>query len=116
MRNVCTIRAWLLQQGGVEALRGLLYERDVHPIFARLLGAAVAECGNGLAALRNSCLLRQARELGDSLGKCSIFCEVKLPAFYDALRYVAMERSGIAARASCDSLARHSLRGILRIG
>jgi len=48
--------------------------------------------------------LRQARELAIRWASAD-FCEVKLPAFYDALRYVAMGALGIAARASCDSLA-----------
>jgi len=54
--------------------------------------------------------VEQARELGDSLGKCSIL-RGELPAFYDALRYVAMERSASRREQAAIRSQRHSAAG-----
>jgi len=44
------------------------------------------------------------------LHKFSIFCEVKLPAFYDALKYVAVERSASRREQAAMQSKHHAAR------
>ena len=66
---------------------------DVHPIFARLLARQFAEMWENLSRPANFALVEAGAGVGRLAGQVLDFCEAKLPAFYDALKYVAVERS-----------------------
>jgi SAM-dependent MidA family methyltransferase len=66
---------------------------DVHPIFARLLARQFAEMWEQLGCPAKFVLVEAGAGVGRFAGQVLDFCAAKLPAFYDALRYVAMERS-----------------------
>ena len=66
---------------------------DVHPIFARLLARQFAEMWERLGRPAEFMLVEAGAGVGRFAGQVLDFCEARLPDFYDALRYVAMERS-----------------------
>jgi SAM-dependent MidA family methyltransferase len=66
---------------------------DVHPIFARLLARQFAEMWESLGSPSEFTLVEAGAGVGRFAGQVLDFCEAKLPAFYGALRYVAVERS-----------------------
>jgi SAM-dependent MidA family methyltransferase len=66
---------------------------DVHPIFARLLARQFAEMRECLGHPEEFTLVEAGAGAGWFATQVLDFCEGKLPAFYDALRYVAIERS-----------------------
>ena len=66
---------------------------DVHPIFARLLARQFAEMWEQLGRPKEFMLVEAGVGVGRFAAQVLDFCEAKLPSFYEALRYVAMERS-----------------------
>jgi SAM-dependent MidA family methyltransferase len=66
---------------------------DVHPIFARLLARQFAEMWESLGRQEEFTLVEGGAGVGRFAGQVLDFCEAKLPDFYGALRYVAVERS-----------------------
>src|SRR6266481_4460484 len=66
---------------------------DVHPIFARLLARQFAEMWENLGRPAEFMLVEAGAGVGRFAGQVLDFCEAKLAVFYDALRYVAVERS-----------------------
>src|SRR5207253_873313 len=54
-------------------------------------------------------------EAGAGVGRCAVhvldFCEAQLPAFYDALRYVAVERSASRREQATIRSERHAATG-----
>jgi SAM-dependent MidA family methyltransferase len=68
---------------------------DVHPIFARLLARQFAEMWESLGRPVEFLLVEAGAGAGRFATQVLDFCEGKLPAFYDALRYVAVERSAL---------------------
>jgi SAM-dependent MidA family methyltransferase len=74
---------------------------DVHAIFGRLLARQFAEMWEQLGRPREFHLVEAAAGTGRLAGQILDFAEAKLPEFYDAIRYVAVERSP----ARCDQLA-----------
>jgi len=66
---------------------------DVHPIFARLLARQFAEMWECLERPAEFTLVEAGAGVGRFAAQVLDFCEAKLPAFYDALKYVAVERS-----------------------
>src|SRR5258708_39223771 len=66
---------------------------DVHPIFARLLARQFAEMWETLGRPAEFTLVEAGAGVGRFAAQVLDFCEAKLPAFYDALKYVAVERS-----------------------
>ena len=83
---------------------------DVHPIFGRLLARQFAEMWQQLGCPSQFHLVEAAAGTGRLAGHVLDFAEQKLPEFYQALRYVAVERSP----ARCDQLAAHLARHIER--
>ncbi len=79
---------------------------DVHPIFARLLARQFAEMWENLGRPAEFTLIEAGAGVGRFAAHVLDFCEAKLPAFYDALKYVAVERS--ASR--CEQARIHSKR------
>src|SRR5437879_4607169 len=66
---------------------------DVHPIFARLLAQQFAEMWESLSRPREFMLVEGGAGVGRFAAQVLDCCERKLPDFYAAMRYVAVERS-----------------------
>jgi len=66
---------------------------DVHPIFARLLARQFAEMWEKLGCPAEFTLVEAGAGGGRFATQVLDFCEAKMPAFYHALRYFAVERS-----------------------
>ena len=66
---------------------------DVHPIFARLLARQFAEMWESLGRPAEFTLVEAGAGVGRFASQVLDFCEAKLAVFYEALRYVAVERS-----------------------
>ena len=75
---------------------------DVHPIFGRLLARQFAEMWEQLGRPNEFYLVEGAAGAGRLAGHILSFVQRKLPDFYRAVRYAAVERSP----ARCDQLAR----------
>jgi len=84
---------------------------DVHPIFARLLARQFAEMWEGLARPAEFTLVEAGAGVGRFAAQVLDFCEAKLPAFYDALRYVAVERSASRRAQAGVQSKRHAAAG-----
>ncbi len=84
---------------------------DVHPIFGRLLARQFVEMWENLGRPAELMLV----EAGAGVGRCAVhvldFCEAQLPAFYDALRYVAVERSASRREQATSRSERHAAAG-----
>ncbi len=76
---------------------------DVSPIFGRLLARQFAEMWQILNRPQEFLLVEAAAGTGRLAGHILEFAQSRLPEFFGALHYIAVERS--AAR--CDQLARH---------
>src|SRR5260370_42059931 len=66
---------------------------DVHPICARLLARQFVEMWERLGRPAEFTLVEPGAGVGRFAAHVLDFCEAKLPAFYEALKYVAVERS-----------------------
>lgn len=88
---------------------------DVHPIFGRLLARKFAELWQKLGWPKDFALV----EAGAGVGRLALqvldFCEAKLPDFYDAAQYVAVERSAKRREQAASRLERHTAAGRLRV-
>jgi SAM-dependent MidA family methyltransferase len=84
---------------------------DVHPIFARLLARQFAEMWERLGRPAEFSLVEAGAGVGRFASQVLDFCKAKLPAFYDALRYVAMERSASRREQAAIHSQRHSAAG-----
>ena len=73
---------------------------DVHPIFGRLLARQFAEMWEQLGCPREFQLVEAGAGTGRLAGHIFSFAKARLPKFYEALQYVAVERS----RARCDQI------------
>jgi SAM-dependent MidA family methyltransferase len=82
---------------------------DVHPIFARLLARQFAEMWESLERPAEFTLVEGGAGVGRFAAQVLDFCSAKLPVFYRALHYVAVERSP-ARREQAMSLARDHAR------
>ncbi len=81
---------------------------DVHPIFARLLARQFAEMWEKLGHPAEFMLVEAGAGAGRFATQVLDFCEAKLPAFYDALRYVAVERSALRREQATIHSKRHA--------
>jgi SAM-dependent MidA family methyltransferase len=88
---------------------------DVHPIFGRLLARQFAEMWEHLERPKEFLLVEAGAGTGRLAGHILDFCEAKLPDFYGALRYVAVERSGARREQAAARLKRHSAAEHLRV-
>jgi SAM-dependent MidA family methyltransferase len=84
---------------------------DVHPIFARLLTRQFAEMWESLARPAEFALVEAGAGVGRFAAQLLDFCEAKLPDFYDALRYVAVERSVLRRDQAAIAAKRHAAAG-----
>jgi SAM-dependent MidA family methyltransferase len=76
---------------------------DVHPIFGRLLARQFAEMWQQLDCPSEFLLVEAGAGVGRLAGHILAFARAKLPEFYQALHYVAVERSP----SRCEQLASH---------
>ncbi len=84
---------------------------DVHPIFARLLARQFAEMWESLGRPAEFTLVEAGAGVGRFAAQVLDFCEGKLPAFYGALRYVAVERSASRREQATMHAKRHTAAG-----
>jgi len=84
---------------------------DVHPIFARLLARQFAEMWETLGRPEEFTLVEGGAGAGRFASQVLDFCEAKLPVFYDALRYVAVERSAARREQATIHAKRHATAG-----
>jgi len=84
---------------------------DVHPIFARLLARQFAEMWENLGRPAEFLLVEGGASTGRFAGQVLDFCGATLPDFYDALRYVAVERSVSRREQAKTRLKLHSEAG-----
>lgn len=84
---------------------------DVHPIFARLLAGQFAEMWEQLGSPAEFMLVEAGAGVGRFAAQVLDFCEAKLPAFYEALRYIAMERSASRREQAAIHSQRHGAAG-----
>jgi len=84
---------------------------DVHPIFARLLARQFAEMWESLGSPAEFTLVEAGAGVGRFAGQVLDFCATKLPTFYDALRYVTVERSALRREQATIRLKRQATAG-----
>ena len=78
---------------------------DIHPIFGRLLARQFAEMWHELGRPPEFQLVEAAAGTGRLAGHILGFAQSRLPEFYQALRYVAVERSPARGRQLASRLA-----------
>jgi SAM-dependent MidA family methyltransferase len=88
---------------------------DVHPIFGRLLARKFVELWEKLDRPKEFVLVEAGAGVGRLAQHILDFCEAKLPEFYGAVRYVAVERSTSRGEQALARLERHATAGHLRI-
>jgi SAM-dependent MidA family methyltransferase len=81
---------------------------DVHPIFAHLLARQFAEMWESLGGPKEFTLVEGGAGVGRFAAQVLDFCKAKLPAFYGALRYVAVERSALRREQAMIGAKRHA--------
>jgi SAM-dependent MidA family methyltransferase len=81
---------------------------DVHPIFARLLARQFAEMWQSLDRPEEFTLVEAGAGVGRFAAQVLDFSSVKLPEFYGALRYVAVERSAWRREHATIAAKRHA--------
>ena len=74
---------------------------DVHPIFGRLLARQLAQMWEQVGEPAEFWIVEAAGSTGRLAGHILDFARIKLPRFYEAVRYCAVERSP----ARCDQMA-----------
>jgi SAM-dependent MidA family methyltransferase len=84
---------------------------DVHPIFARLLARQFVEMWEGLGRPAEFTVVEAGAGAGRFASQVLDFSAAKLPGFYAALRYVAMERSALRREQATIRSQRHSATG-----
>jgi SAM-dependent MidA family methyltransferase len=84
---------------------------DVHPIFARLLVRQFVEMWESLGCPADFTLVEAGAGAGRFAGYALDFCGAKLPAFYEAMRYVAVERSASRREQATTQAKRHAAAG-----
>jgi SAM-dependent MidA family methyltransferase len=84
---------------------------DVHRIFARLLARQFAEMWETLGQPAEFMLVEAGAGVGRFAAQVLDFCEAKLPSFYEALNYVAVERSASRREQAANQSKRHAGAG-----
>jgi len=88
---------------------------DMHPIFGRLLARKFAEMWEQLSRPKEFVLV----EAGAGVGRLALhildFCKARLPDFYGAMRYLAVERSASRREQAAAQLERHAASGRLQV-
>ncbi len=89
---------------------------DVHPIFGRLLARKFAWMWEQLERPKEFVLVEAGAGVGRLAQHILNFCEAKLPEFYAAVRYVAVERSAARREQAAMRLKHHDEAGHVHIG
>jgi SAM-dependent MidA family methyltransferase len=84
---------------------------DMHPIFGRLLARQFAEMWEHLGCPAEFLLVEAGAGVGRLAGHILDFCATKIPAFYGALRYLAVERSAARLDQAALRLQQHAKAG-----
>jgi len=84
---------------------------DIHPIFGRLLARQFAEMWERLGRPEKFILAEAGAGAGRLAEHILDFCKVKLPKFYQALMYVAVERSDARGKQASERLRKHETAG-----
>ena len=84
---------------------------DVHPIFARLLARQFAEMWESLGRPQEFTLVEAGAGVGRLAAQVLDFSLAKLPEFYGALHYVAVERSASRREQALAMVKRHAAAG-----
>jgi SAM-dependent MidA family methyltransferase len=84
---------------------------DVHPVFGRLLARQFAEMWERLGRPAEFRLVEAGAGVGRLASHILDFVETRLPEFYRALRYVAVERSNARREQAASRLARQIAAG-----
>ncbi|HKV60611.1 MAG TPA: SAM-dependent methyltransferase [Candidatus Acidoferrum sp.] len=84
---------------------------DMHPIFARLLARQFAEMWESLGRPEEFMFVEAGAGVGRFAAQVLDFCEAKLPEFFGAVRYVAMERSALRREQATIATKRHAIAG-----
>ena len=84
---------------------------DVHPIFGRLLARQFGEMWEHLGRPAEFTLVEAGAGAGRLAAHILDFSESKLPAFYETLRYVAVERSAARREQAVARLKQHADAG-----
>ena len=84
---------------------------DVHPVFGRLLARQFAEMWERLERPDEFTLVEAGAGVGRLAGHILDACETKSPAFYESLRYVAVERSAARREQALAGTKRHVANG-----
>lgn len=87
---------------------------DVHPIFGRLMARQFAEMWQHLGRPKEFALVEAGAGTGRLASAILDFCEAKLPDFYCALRYAAVERSARSREQAGAPSQRHAAGGHFR--
>ena len=87
---------------------------DVHPIFGRLLARQFAEMWEHLGRPKEFLLVEAGAGTGQLAKHILDFSEAKLPGFYGALLYVAVERSALRREQAVVRLQRQAEAGHFR--
>jgi len=88
---------------------------DVHPIFGRLLARKFAEMWEQLGRSDEFLLVEAGAGGGRLAAHILDFCATKLPEFYRALYYVAVERSASRREQAAARLRHHPAAGRLQV-
>jgi SAM-dependent MidA family methyltransferase len=84
---------------------------DVHPIFGRLLARQFCEMWENLGRPAEFLLVECGAGVGRLAAHILDFSESQLPVFYEALRYVAVERSAVRREQAAWRSKRHAEAG-----
>ncbi len=84
---------------------------DVHPIFGRLLARQFAEMWESLGRPGGFTVVEAGAGAGRLATHVLDFCATKLPAFYNSLGYIAVERSAPRREQAIANLKRHATAG-----
>jgi SAM-dependent MidA family methyltransferase len=88
---------------------------DVNPIFGRLLTRQFSEMWEVLGKPAGFLLVEAAAGTGRLAGHILDFAQAKLPEFYEAIRYVAVERSPARCDQMTERLAYHVQTGTCKV-
>lgn len=88
---------------------------DLHPIFGRLLARKFAEMWEQLGQPKEFVLVEAGAGVGRLASHILGFCEAKLPEFYRAMSYIAVERSASRRDQALARLDRHARTGRLQM-
>jgi SAM-dependent MidA family methyltransferase len=84
---------------------------DMHPMFGRLLARQFAEMWEHLSRPAEFTLVEAGAGVGRLAGHILDFCAAKLPDFYGALRYAAVERSAARSEQATLRVRQHARMG-----